>query len=225
MLAAPSGYGKTRMALLMCNYLCRDGKFNYILCDRGEHKFNPQYRVHFYDEVHKLENPEFLYPIMDSRKYVIILATNESGNVLEPLWNRCVPLLFSDYSTEELRYIIRRAFPYNVDDAFIDAVVEAGSRNPRVILSITHRLCTYVRQRGIPTDITEVLRNFFGIEDGLDIASRRYITYLQTVGGRASIDTLSSGLHLSKSTLLYQVEPILLYRKLIQITSRGRILC
>jgi Holliday junction resolvasome RuvABC ATP-dependent DNA helicase subunit len=162
---------------------------------------------------------------MDLHQHVIILATNESGNVLEPLWNRCVPLVFNDYSIEELRYLVRGVFQYKVSDEFLDAIIEAGARNPRVILSLSKRLCIYVRQIGVPSDIKEVLRSFFGIEDGLDIAAQRYILYLQTVGGRASIDTMSSGLHLSKSTLLYQVEPILLYKKLIQITSRGRILC
>src|SRR5688572_14923730 len=79
LLRGPSGYGKTTLALKICNYLCPNGKFDFAIPLEGEIKFNYNNRVHFIDEVHTLNNPEVLYPLMDSKKFIFLLATNEDS--------------------------------------------------------------------------------------------------------------------------------------------------
>ena len=70
----------------------------------------------------------------------------------------------------------------------------------------------------------ELVKDIFGIEDGLDVSARRYVETLRELGGRASLDTLATMLHIDKSTIQYFVEPVLLYKRLIKITPKGRIL-
>ena len=89
LIRGPSGWGKTRMAFMICNYLT-GGKFEYCLGDNLV--FNTKQRVHFIDEVHLLKDPEPLYPLMDEGKYVIILATNDVDILKEALSNRCTQM-------------------------------------------------------------------------------------------------------------------------------------
>lgn len=224
LVTGPSGFGKTRLCFLSCNYLTDSGKYQYCVPKEGKIEFDPSVRVHFFDEIHTLENPEFLYPILDSKKYVIFLATNESGNLVEPLVNRCIPLIFQNYSIEELREIVKSYFPYKIPDSDLDEIIKAGAENPRVITILARRLNMYIKGRGMPKDIKSVIQDIFGIQDGLDISARRYIEFLTRIGGRASIETLCAGLHINRSAILYQIEPILLYSNKIRITSKGRVL-
>jgi Holliday junction resolvasome RuvABC ATP-dependent DNA helicase subunit len=224
LLSAPSGWGKTRMGFLICNYLSPSGKYQYTIATEEGTPFDESIHVHFIDEVHTIKTPEFLYRYMDMGTYVIVLSTNDTGTVKEPLLNRCIPLLFTAYSIEELRAMVRGVYTYSVNDAFVDEIINAGYKNPRVILLLAARLVLYTKQRGIPKNIAETLSSFFGIEKGLDAPARRYLEILQELGGRASISLLSAMTHTSRAMLESQVEPVLLYHKKIQITSKGRIL-
>jgi Holliday junction resolvasome RuvABC ATP-dependent DNA helicase subunit len=224
LLSAPSGWGKTRMGLLICNYLSPKGNFQYTIASEEGTPFAETIRIHLIDEVHQIKNPESLYGYMDKGTYVIILSTNDTGNIKEPLLNRCIPLIFAEYSIKELRKIARDAYTYPVSDDFIDEIIKAGYRNPRIILSLCYRLSIYTKQRGVPENIIDLLRDFFGIEDGLDAAARRYLETLRLLGGKASLSLLAAMTHISKSMLESQIEPVLLYNKKILITSKGRIL-
>ena len=78
LMRGPSGWGKTRMSFMICNYLT-GGNFEYCLGDKL--LFTDTVRVHFIDEVHLLEHPETIYPKMDSNKYVIVIATNDVASL------------------------------------------------------------------------------------------------------------------------------------------------
>ena len=222
LLRAPSGHGKTKMAISICNYL--DG-INYQFSLGDSIEFDTDKWVHFYDEIHLCKTPEILYPHMDSGEFVIILATNEFSELPEALMNRCTNFIFADYTDRELFSIIRQSTAFNFDDEGLKYIVESCARNPRIILRMISRLLMYERRFGKITELQtliNVFTEYFGIVDGLDVQARKYLEVLVRAGGRASLDTLASLIHVDKSTIRYLIEPILIYKGLVKINSRGR---
>lgn len=223
----PSGYGKTKLAFTICNYLT-GGDFSY--CLGSNFTFDRNKWVHFIDEVHNLNPTEVIYPKIDENRYVILLATNDAMLLPEALVNRTTEFIFSEYSKEELAYMANETLQNQLRGDCVDYLIECAAKNPRILVK---GLCARLNliSKTYPDiwrmelgDFKNLVRDLFGIEDGLDVASRRYMEALRTLGGRASLETLSTLLHIDKNTLRYFVEPILLYKNLIQISSKGRIL-
>lgn len=223
LLRGPSGYGKTTMALGICNYLTNGKNFIVSIAAFPE-EWNK--RVVFIDEVHKVENIEEIYHIMDSQKFVLVFATNSDGNLPEAFTNRCYEFIFKEYDDDELLLMARETAEFYAPVENFLPIVEAGARNPRIIKSLISRLNIYFSQNKdiIPAgvDFTLLMQKIFDIQDGLDTLCRRYIETLETVGGTASIGLLKSILHVDQNTLTNQVEPILVKKGLVQISSKGR---
>lgn len=224
LLRGPSGWGKTRMAYLICNYLAsRDFQFSI----GNKEPFNKNLWVHLIDEVHLVKEPEYLYPLMDSGNYVFVLTTNDVEILPEALSNRCYEYIFAPYTVEELRIITQDALWSKMDTECLDLIIDSGGRNPRIIIKLVDRINLYQAERGIIPDrdkLVTVLKAYLGIINGLDIECQRYIEVLREAGGRAALDTLSVMLHINKDSIRYNIEPVLLQKRLIQITSKGRIL-
>jgi len=226
LIRGPSGWGKTRMSFMICNYLT-GGDFDYCLGDSVV--FHDNRRVHFIDEVHRIEHPESLYPKMDSGKYVIILTTNDVALLPEALSNRCVEFNFDRYSVPELREISSTALQCELPDSFLDYIIESGGGNPRIIIkSLISRLNIIVSRRpdvvkNLNLDQFKVLLDqTFGIRDGMDIMCSRYLEALSALGGTAAIATISTYMHVDQNTLKFYAEPILLYKNKIRISNKGR---
>lgn len=223
LLDGPSGYGKTTMAIAICEYLA--GKnFEYYLYDRKPFVFEK--RVIFIDEVHRMREPEILFPIMDERKHVIILATNHTGGLPEALRNRCREFIFGDYDDEELQLMAMEAATFSTTVENYQRIVEAANRNPRILKNLVDTLGMYFRQKTdinpATADFSQILGEVFQISGGLDTHCRRYLEILGTVGGTASLSLLSNILHIDQETLRNQVEPVLIKRGLVNITTKGR---
>lgn len=225
LLRGPSGWGKTHLSLLICNYLS-PGSFDY--CLGNELVFHDEVRVHFIDEVHLLEHPEVLYPKMDSGRYVIVVATNDVAVLPEALVNRCTEFVFQKYRPEELREITQDALKKKLPDELLDYLIESCGYNPRIILGLSNRLNIILSRRtdALKSLSLEEFKEFllvnFGIKDGLDTMSSRYIEALASVGGTASLQTIALLTHIDQNTLKMYVEPILLYKQLLTISSKGR---
>jgi Holliday junction resolvasome RuvABC ATP-dependent DNA helicase subunit len=225
LMRGPSGWGKTRMSFMICNYLT-GGKFEYCLGDKLT--FNDSVRVHFIDEVHLLTTPEVIYPKMDSGKYVIVLATNDVAPLPEALSNRCADFIFEQYSQEELRDISRGCLREYIPVEFLDYIIESGGANPRIVKGLISRLNIVLLRhpdviKGIDlAGFKELLHQTFGIVDGMDVMCNRFIASLEALGGTAALATISAYVHIDQNTLKYYVEPILLYKNKIKITSKGR---
>jgi Holliday junction resolvasome RuvABC ATP-dependent DNA helicase subunit len=225
LIRGPSGWGKTRMSFMISNYLT-GGQFSYQLADKFS--FDDRYWVHFIDEVHLLLTPEVLYPLMDSGKYVILLATNDAALLTEALVNRCTQFNFEPYSMEELREITKSCLTSKVQNDILDYIIESGGNNPRVIKNIVSRI--NIMMHTVPNLLSQVNINefrvlmeaSFGIRDGLDTMCYRYMEALTSLGGAASLQTLGTYLHTDSNTLRFYVEPVLLYKNLIRISSKGR---
>lgn len=223
-----SGYGKTEISRKCCNFLVGQ---NYQTCLGSNLRFDRKCWVHFIDEVHLLENPENLYPIMDSGLYVIIMATNFDSILPEALTNRCKNFVFTDYTDGELREIFRFHSKLKFSDRVVSYIIDVAGRNPRVIVKTFNEVLEmHYRNPDIIADFTddqiiETINSLFGIEGGLDKISRQYLECLKSLGGRASINLISSVMKLDLNTIKYITEPVLIYKKMIKITSRGRELC
>ena len=226
LLCAASGQGKTYMAQLICNYLAGEdyqtslGKLN---------DFDSSYRVHFIDEAHMVPVREFeaFYPIMDSRRYVIVLATNEFSMLPEPVINRCnnSGFVFAPYSDSELRDIVAMNTDVQYDESHIKYIIRSGGRNPRVILGLVRNLEVYFQYYPFPSTMKEFksqLKDVFGIVDGIEPIAGSYLEALKSVGGTASIATMAGLLKINAETLKARVEPLLLANNLIRINSKGR---
>lgn len=230
LLRGPSGYGKTTLAISMARYLVEGNSFQVYLADWTEWNFIK--RVIFIDEVHQVKNFERLFPEMDKsinfekNAHVFIFATNQDGNLPEAFSNRCYEFVMQDYSMEELMLIAKDASSFFTTDESLQEIVEAGNMNPRIIKSLCARLSTYFSMNKdanpMEANFKEILKDIFSIEDGLDSLCRNYLEVLGDVGGTASISLLKNILHVDDNTLKRSIEPVLLRKGLIRITSKGR---
>lgn len=227
---APSGYGKTTLVLLALNIL-GFGKSAIYIPEDGilNMPFQDQLRFHFIDEVHTLKNPEFLYPLMDCGEYTFFFASNESGELKEPLRNRCIPFLFSQYTLEEMEDVVRNNLEIKLENEMITLIADRCRGTPRVAKIICTRLSSVFRNYLVPKnidDLERILNELLYIrEDGINQLDELYLQYLENIGGRASLHTLISGTRIDRTTILTEVEPHLLYLNRIRITSKGRELC
>lgn len=228
LIQGPSGYGKSRMANIVANTVNEDDT-EYILPDKsGDVSIDLNKRIHIIDEAHGLTQPEMLFPLMDSKKYIFIFVSNESGELKEPLVNRCYHYILGDYDVPELMLMVQRLFEgynYSFPDSFYKLIVDNSNGNPRVALDvISHRLINLFSAYGVPKTIKDLdflIRDVLNIQDGLDETHRRYLKYLEKVKV-ASLESISNATHIDRSTIKRNIEPVLLDKGLIRLTSRGR---
>jgi Holliday junction resolvasome RuvABC ATP-dependent DNA helicase subunit len=220
----PSGYGKTELAKKCANFLVGN---NYQFCLGDKLKFNRETWVHFIDEIHLLETPEVLYPVMDMGHYVFLFATNFDSILPEALTNRCKNFIFVEYSMKELKDIFMHHSKLQYPEIVMEYIIDISGKNPRVMIKtfISTLKMHYLTQDNIPEnpqEIMDTINTLFGIDSGLNRVCVNYLESLKKLGGRAGVNLLSATTKLDLNTMRYQVEPILLYKGLIRITSRGR---
>jgi Holliday junction resolvasome RuvABC ATP-dependent DNA helicase subunit len=219
---APSGYGKTSLALRCATEL---KSWEYILPRSEFFPIDMTKRLHIIDEVHLIKNPEFLYPFMDTRKiHIFILCTNESGELKEPLINRCIQFIFEPYTTENICALVNNIFEGKLGREFIQEIASNCQSNPRIAIVISQRLLNIFTIYGFPRTMDELrnyLRDYLNINDGLNELHERYISFLRRAH-RASLDLISYATHLDKATIKRDIEPYLIDRGIISITARGR---
>jgi Holliday junction resolvasome RuvABC ATP-dependent DNA helicase subunit len=226
LLRAPSGYGKTDLALRLVNINDPKG-FDYLIPLSGEIYINPYKRLHIIDEVHLLKDPEIIYPILDSGKHTFILCTNECGILKEPLINRCIQFVFQDYSVDEMQEFVDlfyREYYRVIPGSYINIIAQNSQNNPRICKQICQRLINVFNIYGFPESedqLNHYIRNILNIHDGLSILQEQYLTVLRNFG-TARLDIIASYLHIDKATIQRDIEPYLLYNNKIRISSRGR---
>lgn len=222
LIRGPSGWGKTRLATLICNWLVGTD-YQFSIADKSE--FNANTRVHLVDEAHLIAEPEIYYSYMDSGKYVIVFTTNSVSPIPEALANRCYNFNLEPYSFEELVAMAKEDLWDVIPEDCWNELIIAGNSNPRVLLAIVKRINLYQKSVKKIESIDEfrvVLGEYVGIINGLDEASRRYLELLKRLGGLAGLDTMATLLHINKDALRLEIEPALLEKRLIKITSKGR---
>lgn len=227
----PSGYGKTHLCKYIAKLLSRgNDKYTYQL--GNSFSVTRNYRVHFIDEIHLCKEPEILYPIMDSKKYVLLFATNYDSLLPEAFQNRCLNFIFTSYSDRQLIAIFKNRCSYDVNKDVIKYIIKISNKNPRIMIENYIRTVELLFQlhpekmnKISNQDFIELINEIHGIRDELEPNALDYMMVLKGLGGRAAIDMIVNTLHVDKNTVKYEIEPALLSRKLIKISSKGRELC
>lgn len=230
LLRGQAGCGKT---LLAKTFLANLGEFVYHLpsrINRYELLWNEKisdYKFHFIDEVHTLKHMEVLYPLMDSKKYIFCFASNEYGELPDAFMSRCFTYFFAEYTSDEISKIIfEYAKTKNIylEVTLADLFSQYSRNNPRVVKNLFDRVL-FIISRGYYSlssrGITSALKDI-GIYDGgytdLDM------NYLQTLSNLsvASIDSICRIMKIDKNTVANEIEPFLIEKGHIVISSRGR---
>lgn len=221
---AQSGLGKTSLALIYAQYIglnkCQycfpiDGKVNLFL-DK---------KVIVIDEIHTLENAEILYPLMDSNTKTFFLLTNESGSLKEPLVNRCINFIFEHYTIGELVEIAKLYLEIDLPNRWIISLIERSKEIPRNIKINISRLNIILKNRhGITeSEFNDTFTNILNISpDGLTEHDRIYINYLSVVK-ISSLQNIVSFTGIDRDTILREIEPYLIYKKYMIVTTKGRL--
>jgi Holliday junction resolvasome RuvABC ATP-dependent DNA helicase subunit len=225
MLAAPSGWGKTTLALRIINNTV--GLNGAYISGPPNFWIKREKRINFLDEVHMLDDPESLYPYLDLEKPSYILATNELGLVKEPLVRRCVPLVFDPYTVSDMVGIVSNILrEFGLSTNVYESIANRCKLSPGIAKVLCQRMSYIFRNIKIPTslaDLDKLIEDVLAIDkSGLNSQDRMYLAILHTNGGRSSLDLLCNTLHLDRSTVLREIEPQLIYLGYVRISSKGR---
>jgi holliday junction DNA helicase RuvB len=249
LVTGPSGYGKTKIAdyigfkfekeirKINCSFLNTHNFLHFLV------KSSPN-QIIFLDEIHALaENfQEMLYTYIDDgyillknnripcNRTVLIGATTEEGVLNKPLLNRFSFRLSMDkYSQEDLGEIMRLNIENHIDinQDILIKLVKIGRGNPRETISVTKWINSYCLKNNInrfeDNDYEELLNILDISRDGYTKQDREYLNVLSdNYGQPISIKNLSSILKISQDTIINIIEPFLLEKQKITITSRGR---
>jgi len=180
----------------------------------------------FFDEVHKFKNIEALYPIMDSRKKIIVLATN-LPELPDALLSRCFIYTFDDYSEEEIAKIIfqyakSKKFPIEISVA--ETLSSFARKSPRTAKNIFDRALFIIKNGYYSNTIKGFLAALKDIgiyKGGYTHLDLRYLELLNK-NKTMSLDSLSRVLQVNKTTITNEIEPFLVMKNEIEITPRGR---
>lgn len=228
---APSGYGKTYLANRIVHFIHFKTQTRSIISFTGDKwRYFESKRFQLIDEVHLLKDPERIYPLMDSGKHTFMLMSNEYSDLLEPLTNRCFAFNFSPYRVEELSKIAEmflRKYDINLGSENLRTLVENSRLMPREVINLCKRLAVIFKGKDVPESsekMEHILFEYCGIrKGGFTSNDEAYLHFLRE-NQRASLTTLANVLQIPRQTVLNEIEPFLLRKNLIQITSRGRIL-
>lgn len=223
MLTAPSGWGKTKLAKIIIEETYGVNKTNFG--QNSSWLVNSDMPINFIDEVQTIITQECFYVVCDWGGTNMIFATNTLGGVLEPLLNRCIPLIFDPYTLEDIEEIVSNEIT-NLPDPIIEAISERAKLNPRIAKKLCERVDYVFNYKGIPKSVKEfddIIMEILDIDkNGLTAVDRRYLEFLKVAGGKASIDLIKNSLHIDKEAILREIEPCLVNLGYIRITSKGR---
>jgi len=225
LIAGASGHGKTYIAELLAILSGLEGQT--ILYDSGLKKFRHNKRVQIIDEAHIIKEPEFLYSLMDREQFTFIILTNFYGDLKEPFRNRCIDIHLQNYSEIELGEIANLVISKNTGKNLTHSQKlvfgEKARGTPRIAKKIAERLLLFTKNE-LPVSENE-LRRKLGIlsiyKGGFREVDRRYLNFLTKVNN-ASLNTISQTLNLDKEYIRNEIEPFLIQKSLLLITSKGR---
>lgn len=233
-ITGPSGYGKTYLSDIFVYYIDPSlQSVQYLVAGPAtcEEFFLPGKRIIVLDEVHTLENFEWLYPLIDRRDRSFFFLSNDYGNIPEAFTRRCIPQLLAPYSDEEFFQIMNLAFStrkVDVPTEFQKIILSCTKKTPAKIFQMAERLSYIFKTTMFPTDteeLNEILFNFMGIKGGLDVMDRKYIETLQQLGGISGLERIVMNSRIPRQIILREIEPFLMDKKILEISSRGRKLC
>ena len=220
LLRAPSGYGKTTLAL---KFLEGRDYIIYPVAKRIEF-FSTNKRFHLFDEAHTIKNFESIYKFMDSKRYTVIFATNLSGSLPEPVINRCINLIFESYTNEHIKEILKLNLTVELGEKLINFLSHKCKNNPRIAKRIASQLSIICKYNKIPRTTGELEQYLEAIgiyKYGLNELDVKYLEFLQEVKV-SSLERIQRGTGLDRDTIINEIEPYLIRKDFIRVSSRGR---
>lgn len=205
--------------------------------------------VLFIDEIHRMTKitEEFMYPVMEDfklnivmgkdkivsmnlPKFTIIGATTEVGSLSAPLRDRFklnyTLELYSEESLIKLITINSKKMSVKLDYAVVMSLAVASRGTPRIANSLLEWIRDYAVSKNLRTVCLEHLEKALAIRkiglDGSTQNDRKYMKFLEMQDRPIGLSTISSSINIESDTIKDVIEPFLLQRGLITISSRGR---
>ena len=211
-----------------------------IFCEINEND------ILFFDEIHRLEIKieELLYQILDDKKidisvgksgdmeiitirvpnFTFIGATIMSGMLSEPLKSRFgFRFIMADYQMEDIIAIIKSHLNFKLDDKDIIYIAQNCRLNPRLSINIAKRLNEYFIHNQKPISRIEIdyVFQLLGYQQGLRKEEIKLLLILKEFEN-LSLNSLALKLGVSKINITNNIEPFLIKKDLIIISSLGR---
>ena len=207
--------------------------------------------VLFIDEIHRMARrvQETFYSVMEDfhvtwkagrsmaklemEPFSVIGATTDLGLLLKPMRDRFGVLVhLEEYTEEELETIIGNYCERAEIEVgyFVTRSVSMRSKGtPRVALNIIDRAyeTAVVADKDViqPEHVTEACELIGIDESGLDRYDHAYLTALaESYPEAASLRTIASRANLAEVTILTSIEPYLIKKRMVEISSKGRTL-
>ncbi len=223
LLRGPAGCGKTKLAKEFCKPF---RNYAYQVIEKRFELIDPK-RFQIVDEIHMLKNFEQLYEHMDSGLFVFLFCTTDSGILSEPFSSRCLQFIFDDYSDDEIakiayHYSLEINLSMAMDTAKLIAKMSRG--NPRIAKNYVQRIRFMIMSGYHPMSLRGIKSAFKEIgvfNGGYTTVDMAYLRFLQKVG-QTSLKMISRSIKVDEDTIKNEVEPFLIERGHIQISSRGR---
>jgi len=223
----PAGCGKTTLARYIASKVGQGWSFQIPIKGRVKIDRFHEFYINFIDEIHKFKDWELLYPALDRQEQTFIFCTTEYGESPEPFLSRCIRLSFDPYIVEDLseiiyRYSIGRKFKLNKECCSLIASASRGS--PRIAKQRFDRVKMMLEYYDFDSThqwVNHVLKQLGIYTFGYTSEDFRYLEYLQHMG-TSSLNNLARTLRIDRNTIEKEVEPFLLEKENIIITSKGR---
>jgi len=216
LLAGPAGCGKT----LLAHYymIIQDQEYVLMQCPEDNSLAwrlrSLKDRNIMIDEIHKLDNFEFLYPILDGNNVIVCATTTDDGLLPDALRTRMLTVTPEPYSLVDLAAIVKL---HNSEINYMvrHAIAEVSFGSPRRAIMIAKLVDSDI-------DTKEKLLSFLnmiGYKNGLTNRERELLASL--IDGPKSLSYLTRKLRTKKKTVEL-IEQNLINAGLITIGREGR---
>lgn len=171
---------------------------------------------------------------MKIKPFTLIGATTKINEMAQPFKDRFGYIArFVSYNAEDMKQIIRNSIKLlniNLGEEHFDFVASYSRNTPRIVNHLLERINDFalVKNAGI-IDKKIIKKTFKSLDLYKYGLTKDHVEYLQLLrdgfdSKPVSLDTLSGVLIHPKEVLVNEIEPILLYLKLITKTSKGRMI-
>ena len=237
-LSAPAGCGKTVFANILANMLNK----TFVKCGAVELKSEQQLvdkivecngGILFIDEFHKISNKigTFMLPILEERlvagkkikPFTCIVATTHKGNLsedLSALVQRFLPIELEHYIEEDLIKILKQFHfktyeSIDINENIFNEIAENSKYTPRIGIRL-------LREYAYTENLEIVKTNNKIIKGGLTKTDVKVLKYLELHNGVGK-NSLAKYLNVQPKTYEFEIEPFLILKDLIIVSSRRKI--
>ena len=207
-----------------------------------------EYNIVFIDEIHELKpalqsllnsvlqdftfatlirkNNKMKEIVVEIPPFSLVAATTDPHRLLNSFRSRFLRIYLQDYSKHEITILLKKImdkFKNEYDDAALE-LIAYHAQNPRDAISLLKFACDYAITQDaekLSYDIVVNALRTFQYTQGLDDIHISYMKKLYKYG-TLSLKALSSMLNLSENTVTKDIEPVLLEKGFLKITTKGR---